>query len=97
MGYTKLDNVFLAFLEDIDRAQAFADCFPSLDWPKLLEDWARQVNPLLDGLLKGQRHYWVTAQSEYATDILFSQRAALKELIDDRSAIPRSALAPRKS
>ena len=79
VGYTKLDNVFL-HLEDIDRAQAFADRFPSLDWPKLLEDWARQVNPLLDGLLKGQRHYWVTAQSEYATDILFRQRAALKEL-----------------
>ncbi len=77
--YTKIDNVF-THIEDIDRAQAFADRFASLDWPTVLEDLALQVNPLLGDLLMGFQHYWVTAQSEYATDVLFTHRTALKSL-----------------
>ena len=79
IGYTKLDNVF-THIEDRERAQAFADRFTSLDWPTVLEELARQVNPLLGDRLTGLQHYWVTAQSEYATDVLFTDRAALKSL-----------------
>jgi hypothetical protein len=79
IGYTKIDNVF-THIDDIDRAQAFADRFASLDWPTVLEALARQVNPLLGDLLFGLQHYWVTAQSEYATDVMFTRRAALKAL-----------------
>ncbi len=79
IGYTKLENVFI-HLEDHDRAQAFADRFTSLDWPRLLEQLARKVNPLLGDLLTGYTHYWVTAQSEYSTDVLFTSRGALQEL-----------------
>jgi hypothetical protein len=78
IGYTKLDNVFLD-IEDVDRAQAFADRFSSLDWPRILDGFARQVNPLMADLLDGYTYYWVTAQSEYATDVMF-KRGALAEL-----------------
>lgn len=79
IGYTKLDNVFID-VEDLERAQAFADRFSSLDWPKILSRHAHWANPLMDGILSDQRYYWVTTQSEYATDVLFKSRSALAEL-----------------
>jgi hypothetical protein len=77
--YTKVDNVFLR-VEDLARAQAFADRFSSLDWPALLGTYARRTNPLLRGVLGEQTYYWVTAQAEYSTDVLFRSRQALGEL-----------------
>jgi hypothetical protein len=41
---------------------------------------AHWANPLMDGILHDQRYYWVTTQSEYATDVLFKSRSALAEL-----------------
>ena len=79
IGYTKLDNVFID-VEDLERAQAFSDRFTSLEWPQILSWYAHQVNPLMEGILFGLSYYWVTTQSEYATDVLFKNRAALKEL-----------------
>jgi hypothetical protein len=79
VGYTKLDNVFL-HVADVGRAQAFADRFASLDWSRILEELARQVNPLMNDLLAGLTHYWVTTQCEYSTDVMFTGRAALQEL-----------------
>jgi hypothetical protein len=79
IGFTKLDNVFIA-VEDFERAQALADRLPSLDWPAILEKWTKRINPLTKGLLKHLSYYWVTAQSEYATDVVFRSRQALREL-----------------
>jgi hypothetical protein len=79
IGFTKLGNVFVS-VENLPRAQAFADRFTSLNWTQILEAFARQVNPLLRDVLKDKQHYWVTAQSEYATDVLFKTAAGLKEL-----------------
>jgi hypothetical protein len=47
---------------------AAADRFASLDWVKRLDRLARVVNPLGPELLAPMTYYWVTAQSEYATD-----------------------------
>lgn len=80
VGYTKVDNVF-THIADIPRAQRFADRFASLDWTRLLEAYARRVNPLLPTVLNGQSYYWVTAQSEYSTDILFCGRQPLQTLM----------------
>jgi hypothetical protein len=79
IGFAMLDNVFIE-VEDLERAQAFADRLPSLDWPRILTNLTRRTNPLMDELLKGLDYYWVTAQSEYATDVLFKSRQALQEL-----------------
>jgi len=46
----------------------------------MLERYARCVNPLLKDLLHGYQHYWVTAQSEYSTDIIFKSTSDLQEL-----------------
>jgi hypothetical protein len=62
------------------RAQTFSDRFASLDWPRILNRYARKVNPLMDDLLESLPYYWVAAQSEYSTDILFKSAAHLGEL-----------------
>jgi hypothetical protein len=43
--FSKRDNVFV-WIEDCKRAQKFADRFVSLNWPRILERYARCVNPL---------------------------------------------------
>jgi hypothetical protein len=77
--YTKQDNVFL-WLEDFRRAQMFADRFVSLGWVARLDRYARRVNPLLRDVLASMQYYWVTTQSEYATDLVFKSRQHLQEL-----------------
>jgi hypothetical protein len=76
--YTKHDNAFL-WLEDFPRAQRFADRFVSLPWVALLDRDARRVNPLLRDVLTPMQYYWMTTQSEYATDLVFKSRQHLTE------------------
>jgi hypothetical protein len=77
--YTKQDNAFLG-IEDFPRAQHFADRFVRLGWMALLDRYPQRVNPLLRDVLAPMRYYWVTTQSEYATDLVFKRRADLVEL-----------------
>jgi len=77
--YTKHDNAFL-WIDDMARAQKFADRFANLNWPKLLSKYAKLVTPQLQDILKDHQHYWVTAPSELSTDILFKSRKHLSEL-----------------
>jgi hypothetical protein len=79
LGYRRLENAFL-WLEDPGRVQRLADRFASLPWPAILERLARRVNPLLRDLLVSYRYYWTTHQAEYATDVLFTSRLALRPL-----------------
>jgi hypothetical protein len=74
--YTMHDNAFTSVGEPA-AAQACADRFAKQDWPKLLGGLARQFNPLVGKELRGQDYYWVMDQAEYATDVLFKERAAL--------------------
>lgn len=77
--FTKLDNVFV-WIEDIPRAQTFSDRLQSLNWPRILNKYAKWVNPQMKDILQDHQYYWVTAQSEYSTDILFKSRQDLCEL-----------------
>jgi hypothetical protein len=79
LAFEQLDNAFL-HLANPKRAQQLADQFPRQDWPALLAKLARFVNPLLDSLLAQQSYYWTVDQAEFATDILFQDRAALAPL-----------------
>jgi hypothetical protein len=80
IGFVQHDNAFTQ-LDDPARAQSLADRFVRLDWVKILDRWAREVNPLLrEGWLRGQGYYWVIDQAEYSTDVLFDSRQALGEL-----------------
>jgi len=80
VDYTKRDNVFV-HLDDPARAQKIADGFASVDWPRILGRYARRVNPLLRDLLAPMQYYWVTAQAEYSTDVLFGSHQALEALM----------------
>ena len=79
IGFTKRENAF-TWIEDLPRAQKFADRFCSVEFPRVLGRYAKLVNPLMSNLLKPMTYYWVTAQSEYSTDILFKSPAHLNEL-----------------
>lgn len=79
LDYSAVDNAF-THIGDSKRAQRFADRFVKLKWPRILEAFARKVNPLLKGFLAGYSYYWVTDQFEYATDVMFKGRNALEGL-----------------
>jgi len=79
ISFTKHDNVFVR-ISDWERAQKLADRFAVQDWPRKLERYAQYVNPLMKELLPGCQYYWVTAQSEYSTDIAFKTASDLREL-----------------
>ena len=79
LGFVQQHNAFTQ-LDDPDKAQRIADRFAKLDWPKILDRWAKQVNPLLRELFPGYPVHWVVDQAEYATDLLFQSRAALAGL-----------------
>jgi hypothetical protein len=79
IAFKQVDNAFVE-LGDPAAAQRIADRFAKLAWPKILERYARQVNPLLHDELKGLSHYWVIDQAEYATDLRFATKYALAGL-----------------
>ena len=83
VGFVQHDNAFTG-LDDPQRAQKLADRLPHLPWTKILERWARQVNPLLASqpwlTCPGQGYYWVIDQAELSTDLLFRSRAELAKL-----------------
>jgi hypothetical protein len=79
LGFVQQHNAFTQ-LDDPAKAQRIADSFAKLNWPKILDRWAKPVNPLLSELLSGYPVHWVVDQAEYATDLLFTRRAALAGL-----------------
>ena len=79
LGFVQQHNAFTQ-LDDPIQAQRLADRFAQLDWPRILDRWARQVNPLLHELFPSYPVHWVVDQAEYATDLLFTGRAALAGL-----------------
>jgi hypothetical protein len=79
LGFQQQDNAFV-YLDDPAAAQQIADRFAKLPWPKILERYARLVNPLLQDVLKDLTHYWVADQAEFATDLLFVSKQALAGL-----------------
>jgi len=79
--YRQIDNAFHHIdPTQLKRVQRFADRIAKMDWPKILEKYARLVNPLLRDILKGMTHYWVTDQAEYATDLMFDSPETLGPL-----------------
>ena len=79
LGFVQQHNAFTQ-LDDHTQAQRLADRFAWLNWSKILDRWARQVNPLLRDTLAGYPVHWVVDQAKYATDLLFKSRAGLAGL-----------------
>jgi hypothetical protein len=80
MAFIQHDNAFTS-INNPTKAQRLADGFSRLPWVRLLDRWAKTVNPLLKTpLLQGYSYYWTTTQAEYSTDVLFASRDKLAEL-----------------
>ncbi len=94
-AFEQVDNAFVQ-LADPAAAQRCADRFAKLPWPKILERYARQVNPLLHAELKGLSHYWVIDQAEYATDVCFASKHALAALFGRLLAFALLTFSPKK-
>ena len=80
--YRKLDNAFL-WIEDPQRAQRFSNRFAKKNWLRILHVFAKSFNPLLKDLFKSMEYYWIVEQAEFATDLMFKDRATLKALYQE--------------
>jgi len=79
--YERYDNKLL-HIADLDTAQALCDKCVRRKWPRVLNAFARRVNPLLPLIRQTGfgGYYWVIDQAEYATDVFFRDRATLEAL-----------------
>ena len=76
--HTQVDNCFTT-IADLPRAQTMADDLIDWSWEPWLHRLARLVNPWLrEPDLFGRGYYWTVRQSEYATDVLFRNAAAVQ-------------------
>jgi hypothetical protein len=84
MSFEKRENCFVR-IDDLPRAQKMLDELMSRRWERTLNALARRVNPLTgrSGGLDLRGYYWSIRESEYATDVLFKDAAALKAVYPD--------------
>jgi hypothetical protein len=70
--FRRQENLLLD-VADWQRAQQLLDEQRHTDWPALLDGFATATNPLFPYLRDDARvpYYWVTEQSEWASDLLF--------------------------
>lgn len=81
IAYDKRDNCFTR-IDNLPRAQALLDQLVGRRWERFLNRLARRVNPLVlraAGLNLGS-YYWTVRESEYATDVMFHNAAALQQV-----------------
>ncbi len=81
IGYQKQENCFTR-IDDLAAASRMLGELEERRWVKLLNAFARRVNPLLKrkGWLDLRGYYWSAQESEYATDIMFRNAASLKAI-----------------
>ena len=81
LRYVRRDNCF-SWLEHPERAQHLMDQQLRSDWPVLLNQVARSLNPLHETMFAAfpMEYYWSTYQSEWATDVMFRRPAVLAHL-----------------
>ena len=81
LRYVRRDNTF-TWLEDLEGAQALFDQQLKADWPSLLGGLAGSLNPAHAEIfaLAPVKYYWSVADSEWASDVMFTSRSALQEV-----------------
>jgi hypothetical protein len=84
LGYQRSDNKIIA-VDDASAVKALCDRLAHNEWPVFLDRYAAMVNPLLPSIRAAgfSGYWWVIDQCEYATDILFRDRATLETIKDD--------------
>ena len=84
IGYRRYENSFL-HLQRLKEVQGMCRSFLRRKWVRLLDGFARRVNPFLP-LIRQARfggYWWVLDQAEVATDIMFAKRAELSRLLPE--------------
>lgn len=78
VGFQQRDNL-ISQVDDSELAQRLLDEQQHVNWPELLRDLVRPLHPLWDYLHDQVRtpFYWMTEQSEWATDYIFRSPADL--------------------
>lgn len=81
LGYQRRDNCF-SWLENPVEAQRLMDLQLRAAWPGLLREISRGLHPFHEELFAKfpVDYYWSVFQSEWATDVMFRDAAALERL-----------------
>lgn len=81
IAFTREDNC-LPSIADVPMAQALLDAQVRQCWPRLLDPLIKQYHPTFRELqlVIPLEYYWTVAESEYATDVMFKDRAALQRI-----------------
>jgi hypothetical protein len=84
IGYRRSDNKITA-VDDFGPITALGERFAHTDWPPFLERQAALVNPPLPDIERAgfPGYWWVIDRCEYASDVLFPDRAALETIRGD--------------
>jgi len=84
IGYERYDNCF-THIDDLETAQQLCERFAHRKWPRVLNAFARRLNPLLSTIKEAGfgEYYWVIDQCEVATDVMFRDRASLEAVLPD--------------
>jgi hypothetical protein len=81
LSYRQHRNCF-TFIEDYQRAQELLNEQLQTNWPKMLNGFGQQLNPLHEEIFARYptENYWTCYQSEWATDLIFRNADFLKRL-----------------
>jgi hypothetical protein len=81
LTYERRDNCFVQ-ISDFAQAQRLMDRQLRASWPGLLGRIAHMLNPLHDDIFQdfALNYYWSVYQSEWASDIVFRNAAALRSI-----------------
>ncbi len=84
IGYVRYENSLLA-VDDLEAASQLCERFAHRAWPRVLNAFARMLNPLLPTIRTAGYggYYWVLDQAEIATDVMFRTRPHLLEVWPD--------------
>ncbi len=84
VGYLRYDNALLR-IDNIEKASALCEKFAHRGWARVLNAFARRVNPVLRDIKAADfgDYYWVVDQAEVATDVMFTTRRHLLEVWPD--------------
>jgi hypothetical protein len=81
LAYRREGNCF-PWIEDVKRAQALLNQQHHTDWKRLCRRLLKASHPLAREFCWPLRdgYYWTALESEYATDVMFQNRAALQRI-----------------
>ena len=84
ISYLRHDNALLR-IDNLRAAYDACERFAHRAWPRVLDAFARAVNPHLPVIRQAGfgSYYWVVDQAEIATDVMFKDRPSLAAIMPD--------------